>query len=314
MKFLRRRPSVSVPDPAHSERHGAFSGPREKSGVIKMAVPEPIFRRKARHSGLTLIELLVVIATIAILAAMLLPAFSAAKLKAHQVTCLSNLKQLGQIAYMYHQDYGKGIPYDANRNLPWSRPFNTGLSGIHLCPLAKNPKTLPSEQGARPFVNPGTAGNSWSVAINWDPKEHEIGSYAFNGWFNPDQRVGLPDRENSFPSRDSVKYPAKTPVFADANWNYVWLRTNDLPAANLFLGVAAYSVKPADLPLGCVAIARHGSKTPGSAPTSWDLSQPLPRTWGVNVGFADGHVELVKLPDLWTLKWNMTWLDAPQLP
>jgi type II secretory pathway pseudopilin PulG len=44
-----------------------------------------------------LTELLVVIAIVAILAAMLSPALSAVGLKAHQVTCLTNLKQLGKL-------------------------------------------------------------------------------------------------------------------------------------------------------------------------------------------------------------------------
>ena len=68
---------------------------------------------KKVRSGFTLIELLVVIAIIAILAAILLPVFAAARERARQSTCASNLKQLGIATMQYYQDFDEVMPWIA---------------------------------------------------------------------------------------------------------------------------------------------------------------------------------------------------------
>ena len=60
--------------------------------------------------GFTLIELLVVIAIIAILAAILFPAFARARENARRASCQSNMKQLGLGMLQYTQDYDERLP------------------------------------------------------------------------------------------------------------------------------------------------------------------------------------------------------------
>ncbi len=83
------------------------------------------------HKHFTLIELLVVIAIIAILAAMLLPALSAARERARSALCQNNLKTISLASTMYAGDYAD-FPVITRGILPKKWDGAPGLVGWFL--------------------------------------------------------------------------------------------------------------------------------------------------------------------------------------
>ena len=80
---------------------------------------------KTRRHRFTLIELLIAVAIIGILVALLFPVLGQAKRRALEVTCLSNVRQLGMGLLGYADDNSSWYPYRPVTSIgpwDWSRP------------------------------------------------------------------------------------------------------------------------------------------------------------------------------------------------
>jgi len=115
---------------------------------------------KMKKRAFTLIELLVVIAIIAILAAILFPAFARARENARRASCQSNMKSIALGITQYIQDYDEKYPPCIQNDPPTGNPIYSLSWAFVVQPYIKSYQVFqcPSEPAKqRANIDPSTA-------------------------------------------------------------------------------------------------------------------------------------------------------------
>ena len=135
---------------------------------------KPKSRKLLRRNSFTLIELLVVIAIIGILVSMLLPTLNMARLKAKQIVCKGNLKQINIHFQLYASDFNDYIV--PSQNYTTTTWFQTLLALGYF----KTPDSQKSQACSTFLTCPSAIGRNSYISFSFGVNVN-LGSQVTNG-------------------------------------------------------------------------------------------------------------------------------------
>jgi prepilin-type N-terminal cleavage/methylation domain-containing protein len=222
------------------------------------------------EDGFTLIEMMVVIAITAILAALLFPALSRAKVNGKQTTCLNNLKEIAQGVHMYAEDFDQIL-------FPITNPSGPSFSPLAFYQWTAYDALMRSYVGLQGAPSP----QDKVFACPADTFYYGTTNAAYPNY------VFIPQSEHlrSNTSYSSYAFNAANAVFRNSTTRF----------PGMFPGIMGSKLSSIEIPAKTVLVAEF------SALDGYSWHQPSPSGAYNNalnmLSFVDGHVSYVKMYD-----------------